>query len=79
MPAVIGIDRGAVVARRLPSAGIAATDAAHYPAYAPECRAVPCADLLGLRLEVANHRQERGVTAGMSEGEMLMKIGRVPF
>jgi len=46
-------------AQALQAAGIAATDAAQWPDYAPDYWATFFTDPDGLRLEVTNHRQER--------------------
>ena len=47
------------VARELQSAGIAASEATHYPQYAPDYWATFFTDPDGIRLEVTNYRQER--------------------
>ncbi|HVW19716.1 MAG TPA: VOC family protein [Opitutaceae bacterium] len=47
------------VARRLRAAGIAASEAALYPEYAPDYWATFFEDPDGIRLEVTNYRQER--------------------
>ncbi|HRE16402.1 MAG TPA: VOC family protein [Rhodocyclaceae bacterium] len=47
------------VARQLRAAGIAASEAAHHPEYAPDYWATFFTDPDGLRLEVTNYRQER--------------------
>lgn len=49
----------AEVAQRLQAAGVAASDAALYPAYAPDYHATYVRDPDGLRLEVTNYRAER--------------------
>ena len=49
----------AEVAQRLQAAGVAATDAALYPDYAPDYWATYVTDPDGLRLEVTNYRLER--------------------
>ncbi|MHB1231934.1 MAG: VOC family protein [Burkholderiales bacterium] len=47
------------VAARLRAAGIEATEAQHYPQYAPDYWATFFTDPDGMRLEVTNYRQER--------------------
>jgi glyoxylase I family protein len=47
------------VAEQLRNAGIAATEARLYPEYAPDYTATFFTDPDGIRLEVANYRQER--------------------
>jgi len=47
------------IARAAQAAGFAATDATHYPDYAPDYWATFVTDPDGIRLEVTNYRQER--------------------
>lgn len=47
------------VARQLQAAGIAASDAAPHPGYAPDYWATFLSDPDGIRLEITNYRQER--------------------
>jgi glyoxylase I family protein len=49
----------ATIARDAQAAGIAASDAAHYPDYASDYWAAFFTDPDGIRLEVTNYRQER--------------------
>ena len=56
---VESVEDVAAVARQLQVAGIAATDAALYPDYAPDYWATFFSDPDGIRLEVTNYRQER--------------------
>ena len=56
---VESIDDVAAVASALQAAGIAATDPACYPDYAPDYWATYFTDPDGLRLEVTNYRRER--------------------
>jgi glyoxylase I family protein len=47
------------VANKLRSLGVEATEARHYPEYAPDDWATFFTDPDGIRLEVTNYRQER--------------------
>ena len=49
------------VARQLRAAGIAASEATHYPEYAPDYWASYFSDPDGIRLEITNYRMERRV------------------
>ena len=56
---VQSVDDVVAVATQLQGAGIAVTDPALYPSYAPDYWATFVSDPDGIRLEVTNYRQER--------------------
>jgi hypothetical protein len=57
MPDVFGIEHLIVVASQPKATSIAAIDAAHYPACAPDYWAVSCTDPDGMWHEATNYRQ----------------------